>query len=284
MKSNLLKFASLLLAPSFVLEVFAAFPQTTLAQERQQFTALRRIDRPEAMGAKAKPPTLALVPGYGLNISFIPTGETIEKIWLDNPQYATLDVDGCLEDLPRSRQCDRPGAQIVHLRRIRDLRFPGLYPTTSTLLTVITNSGQQRNVYTFRLIKGQGNPNYITVEVVPTSSYSNNITLSNNISQNNSSIGYNTIATGVQVALAQGILQPRSRLWYRIDSFLLRLKAGTPLQTAATLSGLSDKVVLRLHNLSISNGVNSRPQVAPTTVPNYQNSRYPTPGISRGAD
>lgn len=274
MRSSFLNLTPLLLAPTLLMANFVVSPEKTIAKERQQFTALRRINQEEAVGGKATPPTLALVPGYGLNISFIPTGETIEKIWLDNPQYATLDVDGCLEDLPRDRKCSRPGAQIVHLRRIRDLKFPGLYATGGTLLTVVTNSGSKRNVYTFRIMKGEGTPTYNTVEIVPSSGYSNNISL------DDSSISYNTISTGVQVALAQGLIQNRSKLWYRIDNFLLRLQAGTPLPTAAALSGLSEAIVLRLHSLGRGLGVNNAP-LSPTPsyqipqIPNYQNTGYP---------
>ena len=35
-------------------------------------------------------PRIELSPGYGVNISFIKSGEIIEKVWLDNPTFASL--------------------------------------------------------------------------------------------------------------------------------------------------------------------------------------------------
>ncbi|MFB2920330.1 MULTISPECIES: hypothetical protein [Aerosakkonema] len=241
--------------------------------------ALLQIDRSVALGNRAKPPTVVLVPGHGVNISFIPTGEIIEKIWLDNPQYATLDVDGCLESQHSGRKCDSPGAQVVHLRRIVDLNFPGLHSTPDTTLTVVTrdaSSGSRssnRSVYTFRVAKGSGVPRYSVIEIVSgqgrtAANGANVVNLANNSAGNSevSSVSYETLATGMQVALAQGILQYRSNLWYRINDFLLRLKAGTPLQMAMGLSGLNERIVSRLRDLGTGNGLDRSPMVPSAPV------------------
>jgi len=70
-------------------------------------------------------PTIALAQGQGVTITFIPTNRIIEKVWLDNPAWVTLDADGCLEGLGSSK-CEQSGATSIHLRRIAPLPIPGL--------------------------------------------------------------------------------------------------------------------------------------------------------------
>jgi hypothetical protein len=84
-----------------------------------------------------KIPQIELSPGYGVNISFIKSGEIVKKVWLDNPAIASLDVDGCLTGL--SRQCEQSGATVIHLRNINKLKLPQLPSTNTSLLTVVTN-------------------------------------------------------------------------------------------------------------------------------------------------
>ncbi len=225
--------------------------------------SLRRITVAEATGKTGSTPTLYLVPGYGLNISFIPTGEIIEKVWLDNPQFITLDVDGCLAGLSR-QACPQPGATVVHLRRIEELDIPGLPRTNSTLLTVITTSRTGRRVYTFRLSKGSGMPQYHTVEVI----VSAEVALARQtsfVSLTSSGGDWQTIENGVRVAVERRLLRQGSPLWYRIENFLQRLKSGSSTIEAANLSGISVELVGKLQELGarqqpINNSSPSLPQ------------------------
>ncbi|MEB3181656.1 MAG: hypothetical protein VKL59_21870 [Nostocaceae cyanobacterium] len=115
---------------------------------------------------------IELAPGAGVNISFIPTGETVEKVWLDNPAIATLDADGCLSSLagaeqPSGRQCDTSApVSVLHLRQINPLIIPGLPKSRTALLTAITNGPHGRRIYLFRVTTGKS-PSYNTVEVIP---------------------------------------------------------------------------------------------------------------------
>src|ERR687894_1185747 len=65
-------------------------------------------------------PTIEIAPGQGLTITFLPSRRVIEKIWLDNPSWLTLDVDGCLQGLGVEK-CEMAGATSVHLRRIQPI-------------------------------------------------------------------------------------------------------------------------------------------------------------------
>ena len=104
-------------------------------------------------------PKIELSPGYGVNISFIKSGEIIEKGWLDNPTFASLDVDGCLSI--EGRECDKEGATVIHLRRIRPLKVTQLPSSNTSLLTVIASGKSGRKVYLFKVVMGDKTPTFI---------------------------------------------------------------------------------------------------------------------------
>ncbi|HAG84542.1 MAG TPA: hypothetical protein DCL61_26165 [Cyanobacteria bacterium UBA12227] len=85
-------------------------------------------------------------------ISFIPVGETVQKIWLDDPSFLTVDVDGCLKEL--NEDCDKQVATLIHLRRINQIDIPHIPHTGRTMMTVVTRgeNGEQK-IYLFHIKK-----------------------------------------------------------------------------------------------------------------------------------
>jgi hypothetical protein len=116
----------------------------------------------------ASVPEIGLAQGSGVNITFIPAGRIIQKVWLDDPTWVVFDVDGCL--VGQTKECARPTATTVHLKRINPLRIEGLSSTGRSLLTVIT-SGEAGDlkISTFRIVP-RGSPGISIVEVMPTQS------------------------------------------------------------------------------------------------------------------
>jgi hypothetical protein len=112
-------------------------------------------------------PLIGLAPGSGVNITFIPSERIIQKVWLDDPTWVVVDVDGCLVGF--STECERPTATTVHLKRINPLRIEGLSSTGRSLLTVITSgeSGDLK-ISTFRIVQ-RSNPGVSIVEIIPSS-------------------------------------------------------------------------------------------------------------------
>ncbi|MFP4410667.1 hypothetical protein [Coleofasciculus sp.] len=112
-------------------------------------------------------PLIGLAPGSGVNITFIPSERIIQKVWLDDPTWVVVDVDGCLVGF--STECEHPTATTVHLKRINPLRIEGLSPTGRSLLTVITSgeSGDLK-ISTFRIVQ-RSNPGVSIVEIIPSS-------------------------------------------------------------------------------------------------------------------
>ncbi|HBL12329.1 MAG TPA: hypothetical protein DD379_13155 [Cyanobacteria bacterium UBA11162] len=95
---------------------------------------------------------IELAYGYGVTISFIPVGETVQKIWLDDPSFLTVDVDGCLKGL--NEDCDKQVATLIHLRRINQIDIPHIPHTGRTMMTVVTRgeNGEQK-IYLFHIKK-----------------------------------------------------------------------------------------------------------------------------------
>jgi hypothetical protein len=124
------------------------------------------ITRIQLEGANV--PEIGLAQGSGVNITFIPTGRIIQKVWLDDPTWVVFDVDGCL--VGQTKECERPTSTTVHLKRINPLRIEGLSSTGRSLLTVVT-SGQAGDlkISTFRIVPSRS-PGISIVEVIPTES------------------------------------------------------------------------------------------------------------------
>jgi hypothetical protein len=67
---------------------FVNLPVVNAVEIRQ---VVKQISQDIATGnSSQKIPQIELSPGYGVNISFIKSGEIIEKVWLDNPSFVSL--------------------------------------------------------------------------------------------------------------------------------------------------------------------------------------------------
>jgi hypothetical protein len=206
---------------------------------------IRRVSVDVATGNSSSDILLIqLAPGYGVNISFIKSGEIIEKVWLDNPAFASLDVDGCLSGL--AYKCEQSGATVLHLRRINPLKIPQLPKTNSSLLTVITKGNSARKVYVFRVAMGDIVPKYHTVEVTPGLKEEPEI---RNLPSTTNITNLQLISLGLEIAQQQRFILPDSRLGRRVKSFLMLMKSGYLINDAARRSGISLQLVNRLIEL-----------------------------------
>ena len=69
------------------------------------------------------------------------------------------------EESGSSGDCENSAASVIHLRRIEKLDIPGLPDTDNTLLTVITEKQGKKRLYAFRVLYGEGSPQYNTLAV-----------------------------------------------------------------------------------------------------------------------
>ncbi len=243
---------SLLLAPALSIIPFEADAHAQM---------VRTVSSEQAQGREASPVTIPLARGQGVNISFIGMNATIIHAWLDNPNWLTLDSDGCLasKDLATASTGRQPGSvgrannsrevtcsapsYVLHLRRINDLNFVGLPSTPQTTLSVITrNEAGVRQISVFRLI--QGDSNFHTVEVTPSRERS-----AQGVSEP-PNFDISLIERGRQEAIRQNLLRSGDPLDSKILNFINLVSSGTvPGNVAMSRLGISLELVNKLTEL-----------------------------------
>jgi hypothetical protein len=176
---------------------------------------------------------VALYRGHGVTLNFRPTGETIQRAWLDDLSKVTLDFDdpGCTV-VGMSESC---AASVIHLRRIHPLDFPDLPATATTTLTVLTNA----DLYTFRLsFPDTGTPAYSVLS----------LELNNNLSvgQGRTLTPIEQIEQGLRIAQTRRLISPTDPLWQRLQTCLQLMRNGVAATEAAEQAGVSSVLLTRL--------------------------------------
>lgn len=186
---------------------------------------------------------IAIYPGHGTTLSFRSTGEKVYRVWLDDPSNVTLDFDDAnCQSAAESRAC---AAQIIHLRRINPLHFPGLPTTSTTALTVVTD----RHLYQFRLVfPATGLPPSAIVNVQTNSQDSQKRSGTTFLSFQGMSSTV-LIARGLDAAVSQNLLAQGDALWNRVKSLLQLTQSGVPIRQAAQQAGVSQELLQRLAEL-----------------------------------
>ena len=191
-----------------------------------------------------QPIPVNIAPGYGVNINFAAANEVIEKVWLDNPSFVTLDVDGCLTGLG-DNNCQQSSANVIHLRRIETLNIPGIPFSNSALMTVITrNSNGTNQLYLFK-INRVNQPEYLVIEMVRSFATPERVA-------SRPIIDYFLVAAiqgGIRRAERENLLDSSSDLKQRLNKFLQLLKEGNDVEVAAINAGISLALVEELKQL-----------------------------------
>jgi len=186
-----------------------------------------------AASAVAQTP-IEVAPGHGTNINFVGTGETIQRIWLDDPERFVLSTDGCLSGLD-AEDCETEGAQILHVRLIERIDIPGLPPartSTGALLTIVTEGG---NIYTYTL--HPSHTSEAVVEAIPPKTPVSTVSPDDG-----------AVQRGRTLLLARGEIERGSEEWEAIERFL-ELRSRFPDPEAARRAGLSIERIHQLENL-----------------------------------
>ncbi|MEA5512397.1 hypothetical protein VB715_21745 [Crocosphaera sp. UHCC 0190] len=193
------------------------------------------------------PLNIPLAPGSGVSINFAPSGETIQKVWLDNPSFVVIDADGCLSGLPSSGgNCQQSNASLIYLRRINDLPIPGLPKTHQSLLTVVTKGNGGTNLYLFRITKAN-KASKLVFEVIS----HNPSTVKGDEFKSTEPLVLTTarFSRGVKAAIEQDLLKKGGNLAQKINLFLGYLESGLSKETAAQKAGISLALVNKLEAL-----------------------------------
>ena len=204
--------------------------------------SVRTIPQSKVTGTEAQLQTVHVWPGHGVSISFFETGETIKRVWLDDPSRVLIDVDGCLEGLANN-QCKNPGAGLIHLRQIEPLRIRGIPTATNGAhLTVVTETqGGEKKTYNFWVVMGKGLPTYASVQITPD--------LTKPEVAPPDAIAIAAINKGIQVATQSKWITRTNPLWGKLQKLVQQLEAGKNLTTAAQSARVSQRLVERLLEL-----------------------------------
>ena len=216
-----------------------------LMNQKPTRASVTQITVQQAQGLSGQIVNLQIPNRDGLNINFIPSGDIIEKVWIDSPTAFSLDVDGCLTHLnpvstgaaQGANSCSN-GAQVLHLKQ-------GKHPR-ETLLTAVgkSYSNSSRHVYLFKLVPVDYVENY-SVDVggnypIGTKTYELYTTAASN---------YQILSRGAAIATQNHYLRPNGKIYQNIQTFLGLVRSGTPIENAAAQSGLSMKLVNSLKEL-----------------------------------
>ncbi len=121
-------------------------------------TSIQTLTTREASG-EFNVPQIRIPRGHSINLSFIPSGETIRQVRLDDRSRILVRFDAPLCRQNQS-DCKAAGASVVTMSQLAQpinfspnernaYRQDGEYRTT---LTVVTTRGRQQALYTFELI------------------------------------------------------------------------------------------------------------------------------------
>lgn len=212
---------------------------------------IQRITASQAQGLTGSIPTITVWAGAGANLNFIPTGEIVKKVWLDDPSQIVLDFDGSMCMAAQGNNCSDSSATVVHLKRINPIEFPSLPRTSSTLLSVVTETQQgERRLYQFRIAYGEGKPQYHAVAIQP-DSYKTPVIKRDSLLPARLA----DIARGLQIAKSKKLLganQGNQRLERRVQNFMVLARNGQSLQSAAQQAGVSVSLIQKLVELGRS--------------------------------
>lgn len=231
-----------------------------------QAQVVRSTFAARAQGLHGEPiPTITVWPGAGANLNFIPSGETVQKAWLDDPSRITLDFDGQMcSKADDSSDCTSSPVTVVHLKQINAIKFTSLPTTPSTLLTVVTQGSQGRQLYQFQVLYGTGKPQYHALAIYPDSDKPPQTA--------SSDTSLNSVERGLAIAQSQQWVSPQSPVWGRIQDFLELARSGVNEQEAAQRAGVSIALVKRLVQLGTANKEASRsPETSLGLVNNRKN-------------
>jgi hypothetical protein len=207
------------------------------------FLALLAITPPSlAQNPSSPPTTVALYRGQGVTLNFRPTGETVQRAWLDDPSQTTLDFDDV--NCSVTEAAEGCNASVIHLRRINPIDFPGLPTTGVTSLTVLTDS----NLYTFQLTFPEvGSPSYSVLNIEPEREVEIGVIAGEPEFTRDEGIAL--IEQGLETARSRNLIAEGDLLWQRTQTFLSLMREGQSSQSAASQAGVSQALIIRLAEL-----------------------------------
>ncbi|UFP97136.1 hypothetical protein [Gloeobacter morelensis] len=221
-----------------------------------------------ADGLKGNPPPVIKVwPGASLDLDFLPTGEIIRKIWLDDESRIAIEDDSCLVESAVSSgqqggQSDDCGARVLHLRQVKRSKNSALTYGPYGYLTLINETPRGTfKRYRFQIVavgpvrdrSGRWlapKPEYTSVTVHPDSAGTAFIDLG----AGSRRATIDDVLRGLASARSSGLVPENSPLIGKVREFVAAVRGGEPLEGSARAAGLSMAFVTRLAGMGLAGG------------------------------
>ncbi|MCX5965907.1 MAG: hypothetical protein NT070_23115 [Cyanobacteria bacterium] len=223
----MLKAFPFLLIPFLALPVNATIVQTLPSDTLQGENALPRISLPL---------------GHTVNLNFIPSGEIVRQVHLDDRSRVVVSFDSPLCPPNATGDC-RAGATVIYLRQIskpiafssRAIASYGAEGYSNSMMTLITTrpDGSNRKLYQFELRYLNGSTAIRTIQI--TSNAPRFPPIARTV-QSSSQSQIQRIRSGLAIATARNLILPDSAIRKPLKQFFQLIDSGSSFENAITQS------------------------------------------------
>ncbi len=223
----MLKASPFLLIPFLALPVNATIVQTLPSDTLQGENGL---------------PTISLPLGHTVNLNFIPSGEIVRQVHLDDRSRVVVSFDSPLCPPNATGDC-RAGATVIYLRQIskpiafssRAIASYGAEGYSNSMMTLITTrpDGSNRKLYQFELRYLNGSTAIRTIQI--TSNAPRFPPIARTL-QSSSQSQIQRIRSGLAIATARNLILPDSAIRKPLKQFFQLIDSGSSFENAITQS------------------------------------------------
>ena len=237
----MLKAYPLLLIPFLAFPVNATIVQTLPSDSLQGENAL---------------PTIALPLGHTVNLNFIPSGEIIRQVHLDDRSRVVVSFDSPLCPVNATSEC-RAGATVIYLRQIskpiafsaRAIASYGAEGHSNSMMTIITTrpDGGNRKLYQFELRYLNGSTATRTFQITPNAPRASPIA---RVIPASPKSQIQRIRSGLAIATARNLILPDSAVRKPLKQFFQLIDSGSSVENAITQSEIPPEFLDWLQTLT----------------------------------
>ena len=187
-------------------------------------------------------PTISLPLGHTVNLNFIPSGEIIRQVHLDDRSRVVISFDSPLCPPNATGNC-RAGATVIYLRQLskpiafsrRAIASYRAEGHSNSMMSVITTrpDGSNRKLYQFELRYLNGSTATRTIQI--TSNAPRLPPIARTL-QSSTQSQIQRIRSGLAIAMARNLILPDSAIRKPLKQFFQLIDSGSSVETATTQS------------------------------------------------
>lgn len=230
-------------------------------------STIQSITSRDAQGVNGLP-AIELPLGHTVNLSFIPSGEIVRQVRLDDRSKVVLGFDSPLCSITANSGSGSgcsSGATVIYLRQLRNaIAFPrnarasyqaaGIQNTTLIVITSRSN-GSNRKLYEFelRLVK-QSKTNIRTIQIVADNGQASQSIRTRPSQNRNSNVDRQSIQRvrqGLEIAEAKSLIAPNSLVRDSLKKFFSLVESGRSFDDAVSSSGVPTEFIDWLMTLAL---------------------------------